>query len=296
MDLKTLIQQYLDYCKQRSLDSKTLKAYRLDLGQFSDHVDVSSVMEITPIVLEDFLNQLQQQFKPPTVKRKIASLKLFFHYLDTMQLIEDNPFCKVQLSFSSTKNSPETLPLAAIADLFAVVNNQCCEAKTEFQRKMALRDSAVIHLLFKTGIRISELCSLVQEDVDLKNGILSVHGKGLRNRQLKFGKNMLVVLQDYQRVFQEDIAACGYFFVNRDQKPLSDQIVRRLIQKYVSLGSSGRKVTPRVLRNTLAAYLLESGEDIHYVQRLFGHSSICVTEYYSKPVQESSSCITVPSL
>lgn len=296
MDLKTLIQQYLDYCKQRSLDSKTLKAYRLDLGQFSGYVNVSSVLEITPVVVENFLTQLQRQFKPPTVKRKIASLKLFFHYLDNMQLIEENPFCEIQISFSLPENFPETLPLAVIADLFTVVNNQCCQAKTELQRKMALRDSAVIHLLFKTGIRISELCSLVQEDVDLKNGILSIHGKGLRNRQLKVGKNMLVVLQDYQRAFQEDIDACGYFFVNRDQKPLSDQVVRRLIQKYVPLDSSGRKITPKVLRNTLAAYLLESGEDIHYVQRLFGHSSINVTEYYSKPVQESFSCIAIPSL
>lgn len=296
MNLKTLVQQYLDYCKQRSLDSKTLKAYRNDLGQFSDQVGVSNALEVTPVVLEDFFARLQQQFKPLTVKRKIASLNVFFHYLDQMGLIEYNPFCKMQVSFSSYERSAETLPLTAIAELFTIVSNQCSQAKTELQRKMALRDLAVIHLLFKTGIRNSELCSLAPADVDLKNGILSVHGKRLRNRQLKVGKNMLIVLQDYQCVFQEDINACGYFFVNRGAIPLSDGAVRRLIQKYVSLGSLELKVTPKVLRNTFASYLLESGEDIHYVQRLFGHSSISVTEYYNKPVQEASSCITVPSL
>ena len=111
MNLKTLVQQYLDYCKQRSLDSKTLKAYRSDLGQFSDQVNVSSVLEITPAVLEDFLARLQQQFKPLTVKRKIASLNVFSIILIKWDCLSIILFARCRYLFLPMKGLQKHYPL-----------------------------------------------------------------------------------------------------------------------------------------------------------------------------------------
>ncbi len=290
MDWEVVISQYLEQCKQNSLDSKTLKAYRIDLKQFCEQV---GMQPMTQEVIDSYVAELHKDFKP--VKRKIASLRVFFRYLEETKRVAENPFQKVQVSIEEV--SPETLPFAEIRELLATVERQCYQAKTENKRRMARRDVAVVQLLFQTGIRISELCSLTTEMVDLEKGILVLYGKGLRERKLQLDEKVQRVLKDYQAEFSEEIALCGYFFVNRGQKPLSEPVVRRVLQKYAVLGSQELAVTPKVLRNTLASHLLESGESLSYVQQLFGHSSVQVTERYSKDKKMITvACVRMPSL
>ena len=97
--LQTHTQKYLEYCEfQKRLDKKTLKAYRIDLRQFSEQCNFTDITEITPTILETYIAELHQQYKPKTVKRKIASIKALFHYLDYKELILQNPFCRVQIT------------------------------------------------------------------------------------------------------------------------------------------------------------------------------------------------------
>lgn len=292
MDWELVISQYLEQCRQDSLDSKTLKAYRIDLKQFCEQV---GTQKLTEKVVEEYVAELRKNFKPATTKRKIASLRTFFHHLEKTKQVAENPFQKVQMSIE--KSSPETLPYSAIRELLVTVEKQCYQAKTENKRRMARRDVALMQLLFKAGIRISELCSLTTEMVDLEKGTIVLYGKGLRERKLQLEKEILKVLKDYQLEFSEEIVSCGFFFVNREQKPLSEQTVRRVLRKYVALSSQKLEVTPRVLRNTLASHLLESGESLSYVQQLLGHSSIQVTERYRKDRKVTTiACVRVPSL
>lgn len=292
MDWEAVISQYLEWCKQNSLDRKTLKAYRIDLKQFCEQVGRQS---ITQEVVENYVTRLKRKFQPATTKRKIASLRAFFHYLEETKQVAENPFQKVQVSIEET--SPKTLPYAAVGELLATMERQCYQAKTENKRRMARRDVAVIQLLFRTGIRISELCSLTTETVDLEKGVIILYGKGLRERKLQLEGTVLKVLKDYQSEFQEEMMSCGFFFVNRGQKPLSEPVVRRILRKYSAFGSQELEVTPKILRNTLASYLLESGESLSYVQQLFGHSSVQVTERYNKDNHlHTVNCVRVPSL
>ena len=98
--LQTQIDEYLKYCQiQKRLDSKTLKAYKIDLAQFIESMGTDKLTDITPLILEDFIATLHSKYKPKTVKRKIASIKALFHYFEYRDLIEKNPFNKIQIKF-----------------------------------------------------------------------------------------------------------------------------------------------------------------------------------------------------
>lgn len=282
-NLQTHLKNYLEYCQyQKRLDSKTLKAYRIDLTQFSTQILVNNISLITSDILENFIANLHQQYKPKTVKRKIASLKTFFHYLEYKDLIKQNPFHKIEIKFREPVILPKTIPLHTIESLLSTIYNQHKNAKTDYQRKNALRDAAVIEMLFTTGIRISELCSLKVNNVNLQDRSILIYGKGSKERKIQIGNDDVVrVLKDYKNTFLSEIKNSNYFFVKQNGKALSDQSVRRIINKYTSLAAIDLHITPHMFRHTFATSLLEADVDIRYIQKLLGHSSINITEIYT---------------
>ena len=155
-NLKLIVTNYLEYCEvQKRLNEKTLKAYRIDLKQFLEQM-VNT--EITVELLEEYIGELHEKFKPKTVKRKIASLKAFFHYMEYKEMIDKNPFNKIQIHFREPVILPKTIPLCVVEKFLETIYEEMDKAKTTYQKRNALRDVAVVELLFATGIRISELC------------------------------------------------------------------------------------------------------------------------------------------
>ena len=282
-NLPSEIQNYLDYCQyQKRLDTKTLKAYRIDLKQFQSSIPVQNINEITSELLENHIAKLHQTFKPKTVKRKIASLKAFFHHLEYKELINRNPFNRMQIKFREPVILPKTIPLPIIEIILSTIYAYQKEASTPYQKKNALRDAAVIELLFATGIRISELCSLKSIDVNFYEKTVLIYGKGSKERKIQLGNDSVIaVLREYKETFQSEIEACNYFFVNQSGRPLTDQAVRRMINKYTSLAAVDLHITPHMFRHTFATSLLEADVDIRYIQEMLGHSSINITEIYT---------------
>lgn len=281
--LEIHINNYLEYCKfQKRLDSKTLKAYRIDLTQFQKEFSSLNPSELSPELLENFIATLHLKYKPKTVKRKIASLKAFFHYLEYKDYIDRNPFYRIRVKFREPSNLPKTIPLPTIeAFLSAIYKNRTC-ATTNYQKRNALRDAAVIELLFATGIRISELCSLKSQDVNLYEKTILIYGKGSKERKLHIGnEDVFMILKEYKDDFETEIQNCNRFFVNQSGNPLSDQAVRRMIHKYSSLAAIELHITPHMFRHTFATSLLEADVDIRYIQEMLGHSSIGVTQIYT---------------
>ena len=194
-NLQTCIKNYLEYCQyQKRLDTKTLKAYRIDLAQFYNHLPPVNLSEITTRLLEDFIRELHQKYKPKTVKRKIASLKALFHYCEYKELIQRNPFNKIQIKFREPSLLPKTIPLHIVETFLAAIYKQLSDAKTNYQKRNALRDAAVIELLFATGIRISELCSLSANAVNLYDRIILIYGKGSKERKVQIGSDVTDLL------------------------------------------------------------------------------------------------------
>ena len=279
-NLKLIVTNYLEYCEvQKRLNEKTLKAYRIDLKQFLEQM-VNT--EITVELLEEYIGELHEKFKPKTVKRKIASLKAFFHYMEYKEMIDKNPFNKIQIHFREPVILPKTIPLCVVEKFLETIYEEMDKAKTTYQKRNALRDVAVVELLFATGIRISELCMLKSNDVDLKYGIVLIYGKGSKERRLQIGnQEVIAILKKYKNDFHNEIEKCGYFFVNQSSRMLSDQAVRRMLNKYTSFATIDLHITPHMFRHTFATALLEADVDIRYIQEMLGHSSITITEIYT---------------
>ena len=282
-NLQTQINNYLEYCQnQKRLDSKTLKAYRIDLKQFHLDIPTTELNLITSDILEKYIASLHQTYKPKTVKRKIASIKAFFRYLEYKEVVDRNPFNRIQIKFREPAILPKTIPLQIVETFLATIYAQRINAPTTYQKRNALRDAAVIELLFATGIRITELCSLKVFDVNLYEKTILIYGKGAKERKIQIGNtDVIKILQEYKENFINEIKTCNYFFVNQSSRPLSDQAVRRMINKYTSLAAIELHITPHMFRHTFATSLLEADVDVRYIQEMLGHSSINITEIYT---------------
>lgn len=276
------IAEYLEYCEYRKrLNAKTLKAYRIDLKQYElfcyDAADCTSKNTV-----DQFITNLHKHYKPKTVKRKIASLKAFFHYMEYQEQLSENPFTKIDTRFREAKLLPKTIPFHSIQTFLSTIYAHKEQAESEYQLHCCIRDIAVIELLFATGMRISELCSLKPSDVDLKSNNILIYGKGSKERIIQLGnQDVLNALILYQETFKNDIEICGYFFVNRLQHRLSDQSVRFMVNRYAALAGISQHITPHMFRHSFATLLLEQDVDIRYIQRMLGHSSISTTEIYT---------------
>ncbi len=280
--LHCCMREYLEYCHDRKrLDSKTLKAYRIDLKQYEDFCAGASDC-FSKNAVDHFITCLHKQYKPKTVKRKIASLKAFFHYMEYKDILHENPFAKLDIRFREAKLLPKTIPFHSIQAFLAAIYTQKEQVKSEYQRRCCIRDIAVMELLFATGMRISELCSLKPSDIDLESNNILIYGKGAKERIIQLGNGEVIsALVQYRETFREDIEVCGYFFVNRLQHKLSDQSVRFMINHYAELAGITQHITPHMFRHSFATLLLEQDVDIRYIQRMLGHSSISTTEIYT---------------
>ncbi|WP_278718216.1 tyrosine-type recombinase/integrase [Bacteroides caecimuris] len=280
--LNNYITQYIEHCQYRKrLDYKTLKAYQIDLKQYAGSCP-SMKNALSKEVVDRYITNLHKQYKPKTVKRKIASLKAFFHYLEYQELIKENPFNKLDTRFREEKLLPKTIPFHSIQKFLSVLYEQKSLASSEYQLRCCIRDIAVIELLFATGMRISELCSLKPESIDLESGNILIYGKGAKERVIQIGNpEVISALLLYQEYFEEDIAACGYFFVNKRKNKLSDQSVRFMIKRYAEIAGITQHITPHMFRHSFATLLLEQDVDIRYIQQMLGHSSISTTEIYT---------------
>lgn len=282
MDLHTLIEKYLIYCElQKGLNPKTIKAYRIDLSQFKSYAKEQEEASSKELICS-YLESLHSKYKPKSIKRKLATLKAFYEYLTYEEIIEDNPFSKIHLKIKEPIILPRIIPEKTLIKILNAAYQTLEKCKTVYSERCAIRDIAVLELLFATGLRVSELCNLKADDVNLSDSYIKTFGKGSKERIIQIcTPDVLTALKQYKKCFKAEIDNTGYFFVNRLSNRLSDQSVRFMINKYVNQISSTVHVTPHMFRHTFATMLLESDVDIRYIQQILGHSSITTTEIYT---------------
>ena len=281
--IETAIRNYLNHCQiEKGLDSKTIKAYQIDLLQFSAFIQKEGYSYCKEN-LQAYIVYLHGHYKIKSVKRKIASLKAFFTYLEYEEIIDDNPFSKIRVKLHEPFLLPRTIPLTSIDTLLRCAYNQLdSKEKTAYEYRASLRDVAILELLFATGMRVSELCALHAEDVNLIEGIIKIYGKGSKERIIQIGNHeVLLAVESYYHAFSKEIIGTGWFFINRLGKQLSDQSVRFMINKYSQAAGITQHITPHMFRHSFATLLLEEDVDIRYIQQLLGHSSIVTTQIYT---------------
>lgn len=279
---KQLLQEYFEFCiAQKRLDAKTVKAYRIDLAQFYDYV--SSYNDMTSKqVLNKYVQHLHCTFKVKTVKRKIASVNAFFHYLTFEDILPYNPFSKIQIHFKEPKLLPKTIPLKNLNLIFHQIHNDFKNAKTPYEKFTTSRNVAILELFISTGIRISELCLLTNENVNMEEKYIKIYGKGKKERILYIGDaHVYHALSNYIKHRNYLYSNSSYFFINKLRHHISDQSVRNMIKHYASSNHITQNITPHMFRHTFATLLLEEDIDIRYIQNILGHSSITTTQIYT---------------
>lgn len=282
-DFDTLKEGYLQHCLTRKrLDAKTVRAYRTDLNDFSCYLQTCNADYLDKKCIGSYIDSLHRSKAPRTVKRKIASLQAFYHYLVYEEFISESPLYKLDLSFKLPQRLPRYIPNHVLSAFYQALYEQKELAATDYQFRCAVRNIAVVELLFATGLRISELCSLTTHAVRLSDCEIIIHGKGDKERMLQLTEEVtLVALHEYEAMFHQKIAECGYFFVNGYGNRLSEQSVRIMLNKIAASAPVSYHITPHMFRHSFATSLVNQDVDIRCIQEILGHSSIKTTEIYT---------------
>ena len=275
--LTSLIKNYIEAAELiRKLSPNTIKAYRIDLKQFAAFTKNKLANGDT---IKCYIMYLNQQFAPRSVKRKIASVRAFYHDLSMNGILKKNPFDQLQIRVHAPKQLPRIIPRQIIHSILQRAYNEYSKGN-----RTVLRDIMVLELLFSTGLRVSELCLLSKDSFSLDNdGLrLLVHGKGSKERVIQLVTPELVKISKlYYHTYSQLIQEQGAILYNRNGKRISPQSVQRIINKYLKKLNLQNHITPHMFRHTFATSLLEAGMDIRYIQALLGHSSIATTQIYT---------------
>jgi integrase/recombinase XerD len=289
MTIQEAIAQFLFHCQyEKNLSPKTLKAYSIDLRQFTEllagDLGITALPAVDKTALRAYIKSLFGGLKEKSVKRKVATLKALFNFLEREDVIAVNPFRKMEVRIKETRRLPRTVDSGDLKTLFRHLYTLKDEYELRRPRlvKPLVRDIAVLEVLFGTGARVSEICNLVLPDVDLRGKQIRILGKGARERVLVCDKESLLALRVYRDLWGEELDDAGAFFRNRQGNRLSEQSVRAMLRKHAKGAGLHRDITPHMLRHSLATLLLEEGVDIRYIQHLLGHTSITTTQIYTE--------------
>ena len=265
---------------ERNLSHHTMRSYLSDLEQFRCFLlerGVDRPGDVDQMVVRSFLAILYRgKTKKATISRKVASLRAFFQFLVREGSVRYNPAKMVQAP-KIDKHLPSFLSIDEVFSLLKV---------TFGPGVTGLRDRAIIEFLYSVGVRVSELTGLNVGDVDFSSSLVKVRGKGRKERILPVGGPALSALGEYLRSrtdtgmkteVEEDIP----LFLNRLGSRLTPRSVRRIIDKYVTLGGIGKKISPHALRHTFATHLMDAGADLRVIQELLGHESLSTTQKYT---------------
>jgi integrase/recombinase XerD len=280
------INEYIFHCKyEKNLSLKTIKAYKIDLGQFLEFKNVKhlDVKQIEKNIIKQYIQLMfEQKLKEKTIKRKLASLKALFNYLEFDEQIDINPFRKVRVSIKEPKRLPKTLNIKEIKSLLSYMYKLKNDLNVEsYAYKVIVRDILIVELLFTTGMRVSEVSSL--RNKDLKTNVIKIIGKGNKERSIHICDHEIkALLKEYLLLHKNILDNKSFLFINRFGQQLSEQSIRFMIKKYKKLVGIEKHITPHMFRHSFATMLLEEGVDIRYIQHLLGHSSISTTQIYTQ--------------
>jgi len=282
--LRSQIQSFLDFQRiQRGASQHTLRNYKMDLERFCvfwGSLNISSASQHSALQFRAYLAHLQQGRARSSVSRSFSAIRSFFKFLAREGLIENNLAQRVPLP-KGEKKLPVSLSLLQITQLLQAPGEQDFAAK---------RDTAILEMLYSTGLRVSELTNLQLRDIDFSNasegGTIRIIGKGGKERLVVFGQSAQKALQSYltereTRLISAALADATALFLNQRGGPLTPRSVERMVLSYAKRLGLGDGVTPHTLRHSFASHLLANGADLRLIQELLGHSSLSTTQKYT---------------
>ncbi len=270
--MKKYIEQFIDFLKiEQGASSHTLRAYAKDLNELQLFLD-KKPKEINNLDIRGFLAYLHhKRLKKSTISRKLATIRSFFKYLHREKYVKTNPAKLV-----SSPKVPKVLPkFLSIDEAFTLMDAPRGETFKP------TRDKAILELLYSSGLRVSELILLDISDLDMKESIIRVKGKGKKERIIPIGTKAIDAIQNYlpERISLKKKSPA--LFLNNRGGRLTQRSVRRILLYYSRMINLKGDLSPHTLRHTFATHLLHEGADLRSIQELLGHSSLSTTQRYT---------------
>ena len=280
LDLVTAYENYLSKVKKAS--GNTVSSYMRDIRQFSDWLSTQqdvAILDATQLNISDYLAHLEQEGRSgATISRSLASLKNFYSYLVSSGFLESTPVVQIHLD-RGEKKLPQILTGREIELLLA--QPICVDAK-------GFRDKAMLEVMYATGIRVSELIELNEDDVNLEMGIIKC-SNSKRTRAIPLYPGALRALSIYMKEIRGSMLAVPgekALFVNVSGVRMSRQGFWKILKHYQSTAHIDKEITPHTLRHSFAVHLLENGADLDSLQELMGHSDISSTQMYTHMINQ----------
>lgn len=288
--LNDAIEWFLAHCADhRKLSPHTLKAYRHDLSQFRRFAEgclgEAAISAADRNLVRHWLKSMDD-VKPRTIRRRLATLKSMLAALERHERLENNPLAGFRSEVKVGVNLPRTVARSTIRSLLRSPRKLL--PTTVHSTRRQIRDSALLELLFSTGMRVSEVVAANLIHLDMTRLVISVRGKGNREREIPIVCDGLreILTRHISERRNQGAEPDDPLFVNQRGNRLSDQSIRAILRGHgAAIGA--QRITPHMLRHTVATLLLEDGVDLRHIQRLLGHSSITTTTIYVQVSERS---------
>lgn len=286
MDMENLIADFQIYLEvQRNVSKHTLKAYMSDVEEFNNFLQESditkkgdTIINVEPETIRSYLSYLyREKVKKVTVNRKVSSLRSFYKYLLRAGKVKNNPAEMVH-----TPKIEKYMPtFLSVDETFQLLGDQGDHTVS------GLRDSAMLELFYSSGLRLSELAGLNVTDLDFRQALVKLRGKGKKERIVPVGKQALQAINEYLKKTTDVRKNCdddlfkNPLFLNTRGKRITARSIARIVDAMTVKSGIGRKISPHALRHTFATHLLNAGADLRSIQELLGHESLSTTQKYT---------------
>ncbi|WP_145080100.1 tyrosine-type recombinase/integrase [Sedimentibacter saalensis] len=280
--MENSIENYKHYLNLKRLSPNTVSSYIYDINSFRDYLNDNYNLDITKTrkaqILTYLVNLQKQGKSSSTISRTISALKNFFEFLKKEKLIEDNPATSIH-SPKQIKKIPSVLSEDEVNQLMKIADI------TTFKGS---RDSAILELLYSSGIKVTELINIKISHININAGIINIEGSKERIVPLsQYAKNAITnYLNNFRNTRCKD--HIDFLFVNIDGEPISRQGIWKILKFYEKKANLTNELSPQILRNSFAVHLLSHGADLGTVQELMGLSSFAAAQNYLGSVEFKS--------
>ncbi len=278
---KQLVDSFLDALwMERGLSDNTLSAYRSDLYKFSLWIQQQKI-ELVKVKSNEILAYLAmpENKSARTVARRLSSLRRLYEYLLREDLIKQNPVSNVDAPRLG-RSLPKTLTESEVEALLEAPDTEDV---------LGIRDKCMLELLYATGLRVSELVGLTLQQVNLRQGVVRVTGKGNKERLVPLGEEATQWIEQYLSLARNEIlnnSKSDALFPSKRGKAMTRQTFWYMIKRYTVVAGINKTLSPHVLRHAFATHLINHGADLRVVQMLLGHSDISTTQIYTHVARE----------
>ena len=266
-DAMKWVDSFLSYLKyEKNFSDYTVKSYKIDLYEF---YDFCSNNKIDIELIRNYLKKLyEKKYKCKTISRKVSSLKSYFKYLESQNLIDENP-----MRLISNPKIDKTLPnYLNYDDLEKLLSYP------DIETKFGLRDALILEMLYSSGVRVSELVNIKLKDINFNERKILILGKGNKERYVYYGFKCEKLIEKYLKL---DHKNSEYFLIGKSKDKINEREVRKIVTDTAKKANIKVHVSPHTLRHTYATHMLNEGADLKSVGDLLGHESLSTTQIYT---------------